>query len=1673
MKGKAVLIFIFFFCFSTVSFAFDYITNKNFIAYTPIPQPAKEVAVTDPDFNTTFYRVSDANLDGVGDRMAMVVYSRWSPLSSGQDYLYLQRAVGNPDALIYSAQDHSLIKILPEYITIDGVPNQFFISMESAEIRWDYTGDHPHRFYYVSGMKFYQYDVLSDTAHLIHDFSNEFPTAVKIHNDVEGDSSSDSRYWVWMVKGPYNGSHFPLLAIITYDKETDQILGVMDLAKYQANGGHYSSLPTPNMVDISPSGRKVVCLWGRCWGDAAYGERYLDIGTVFDGPHAWDLDFTGPVKVSIDETHSGWAWGYDGSELFVSQNNRQDWIEARNIDTGEIIQILQHGDLGWGNGFHFARMPQSKPGWVLMSTYKSGANSDWGDNQLLMLEIKPAAENPKVWRLGHTHNNYDEYYAEGFAAMSQYGDKLWWGAKWPGQNNIEAYEMVLPPTWWEDLSGGLVPALYSPVDITINTNRPSFYWSDESDRGATKYWIQLSESSDFSSVIINNTNIVVTNFSASIILSDNTYYWRVQAMASNTWRGWSAIRQFNINTGSIPPDSAPVIFYSDLENGPSTGGEDNKGAFVTIFGKNFGPSRGSSYITVGGGQVDNYRVWTDTKVSFQLGNAASSGDIIIFTSQGNSNPVPFTIRSCDIYFVATNGNDGGDGSFPNPWRHLSHARSVMSGGDILYIKGGTWTTAGENSSGKLFYVSGSYPWGGNGSDGNPHCLVGYPGEEIILQANSDGESIINYVGSDDQCAINSHIVFANFTVDCNQYESGIGWRGRRNDASPTYRVRDIRFVNIEVKDYLNTGHMGGTALIEFGADGPLDDVKVLGCKVHDMDSSSRLDHGIYVAAGGNNYEIAWNTVHNIKRVVSAGGDGNAGFGIQTYRGSSSHYADLNNLKLHDNLVYECPSRGGINLSDYTKDSQIYNNIVYNCGYDGNEEGYGLRISVDAGAPGTGTHYIYNNTFYNCGEANSANDSSIIGFFTGDAQHVYLRNNIFHAVANQNYAYNALDPALYTTSDNLWYGNGNAPSWASGQINSDPQLEDINNYNFHLASDSPCRDSGYDTTSMVPRDKDGVTRPQNTLVDIGAYEYAGSSTPVLTAPNLISPLHDIWTNHNTPVFDWSDVTGAEQYNIQIASDPGFTALQINATNTVSDFIPSVPLNDGTNYWKVRAYSTSVGFGPFSSTRIIKINTTVPSPPATPGWINAQAISDCQIDLIWQNIDNETAFTLFRNAVNQSNTANRVTGTSVNITNYSDTGLTPLTKYYYWIKAYNSAGHSGFSSVASNTTLVPSLTVTVFSDDFSTDKNWTGYGSPAQWERGPATSGGGEYGNEDPSLDHTLSADNYVAGNHIGGDYDNNIADTYWLTSPVIDCSYHDNVQLSFYRYLNVEQSAYDHVYLSVFNGSIWVVIWSNTGNITDSDWVYQSFDISAYADNNSLFQVRFGMGTTDVGWRYSGWNLDDIVISGNTSSSTLGAPVLLTPADDIWTNSGIIVFDWSDVMLAEKYNIQISDDNSFATLLLNVTNLDSNYTVSNSHGGTNYWRVRAFKESTGFGPFSEVRNLKIRKGSDTILSNQDISILPEGVSKSYPNPVSRIQIMTFEYGYNVNKIRDKIDLTIYNLSGHIVFSETYSPGEAKITWDLKTERNYKAACGLYLYRITVIYTDGSKITTDYNKFVIIK
>jgi len=340
---------------------------------------------------------------------------------------------------------------------------------ESHEVRWDTSGRHPYRVYYIQGMKFWMIDDIRDqqaSRILIKDFSAEFPQSTKIYNDVEGDSSNDSDHWAWMAvhyaKNANGMQTYLVDAFIHYQISTDSThsLKPADLAgsNLDREANQASFTYRPNMVEMSPLGTGVVLHMGRKWDDVNYGGQGKHyINTWFDGPHLWPVDFDfqsqQPVKISVGETHSGWSFDHNEQEVFISQNNRTDKLDAIKVqghDAGydNRLEVASHADFGWAMGFHYGKMPQSKPGWLFMNSY-SKENQLWAGNQFMMIQLKAEHQEPIVWRISPAYNSYQGAYRdEAPAAINLSGNRIYWSSNWGGQlDHREVFMIELPDDW--------------------------------------------------------------------------------------------------------------------------------------------------------------------------------------------------------------------------------------------------------------------------------------------------------------------------------------------------------------------------------------------------------------------------------------------------------------------------------------------------------------------------------------------------------------------------------------------------------------------------------------------------------------------------------------------------------------------------------------------------------------------------------------------------------------------------------------------------------------------------------------------------------------------------------------------------------------------------------------------------------------------------------------------------------------------------------------------------------------------------------------------------------------------------------------------------------------------------------------------------------------------------
>ena len=176
---------------------------------------------------------------------------------------------------------------------------------------------------------------------------------------------------------------------------------------------------------------------------------------------------------------------------------------------------------------------------------------------------------------------------------------------------------------------------------------------------------------------------------------------------------------------------APTLFFSDLVNGPNSGGQGNNGAFVTLYGNYFGSN---PTVTVGGGTAivtmpPSSYLWYQ-KMTIQLGALAQTGSIVVSNSNGVSNGLPFTVCGGNIYFVATNGSDSNAGSYTAPWKTLLHAVQTTGAGSIIYAMDGVTqeTDDGQGWSAAILLRAG---WC-QGTAASPKALIAYPTATVTI-----------------------------------------------------------------------------------------------------------------------------------------------------------------------------------------------------------------------------------------------------------------------------------------------------------------------------------------------------------------------------------------------------------------------------------------------------------------------------------------------------------------------------------------------------------------------------------------------------------------------------------------------------------------------------------------------------------------------------------------------------------------------------------------------------------------------------------------------------------------------------------------------------------------------------------------------------------------------------
>lgn len=233
-----------------------------------------------------------------------------------------------------------------------------------------------------------------------------------------------------------------------------------------------------------------------------------------------------------------------------------------------------------------------------------------------------------------------------------------------------------------------------------------------------------------------------------------------------------------------------------------------------------------------------------------------------------------------------------------------------------------------------------------------------------------------------------------------------------------------------------------------------------------------------------------------------------------------------------------------------------------------------------------------------------------------------------------------------------------------------------------------------------------------LSSLGAVRHApkhhrhnGKSAAGLAAPRLTSPTNGAAVE-SMPTFEWSAVSKAHTYQVQISADPRFgsvvgTGMTRGSIPTYNDAVAlDEAMPDGTYYWRVRAVSAKEATGPWSETHhVLKVWAATPQlhgpDGVTVSWPTNPVVFS------WSEVPYATEYVL--TVATDPTLANQVIGSATKPLETQGTvytpskPLTPGARYFWAVTPLDGRGHPGKrSSIASFTYAWPTETTPTIAD-----------------------------------------------------------------------------------------------------------------------------------------------------------------------------------------------------------------------------------------------------------------------------------------------------------------------------------------------------------------------------------------
>ncbi len=317
-----------------------------------------------------------------------------------------------------------------------------------------------------------------------------------------------------------------------------------------------------------------------------------------------------------------------------------------------------------------------------------------------------------------------------------------------------------------------------------------------------------------------------------------------------------------------------------------------------------------------------------------------------------------------IYYCDPSGSDSNTGGIGDPFHSLNKAWTVLSAGDTLYMRGGTYTyTSQQTLSNK------------SGTSGSPIQIFAYMGEQPLIQPDA-GYTTWRFIYIDNVDYLHMKgLEIANYSQPESKYYEMVRVNTCENCTFERIDVHDAPgglylskcngnlILNCDI--YRNIDPLGSNGTNLYGnADGltikytPLGTTNtVRGCRMW-WNSDDGLD--MWENEGKVIIENTWSFWNGfVPGTFSSAGDGN---GMKLGRSTSN--TGLVNREITNCLIFQ-NKKWSITTNNYVGDINLFNNTLYDNAYQNYDSNAGGIVLYN-----NGTYNVKNNISYaNNGEPN--------------------------------------------------------------------------------------------------------------------------------------------------------------------------------------------------------------------------------------------------------------------------------------------------------------------------------------------------------------------------------------------------------------------------------------------------------------------------------------------------------------------------------------------------------------------------------------------------------------------------------------------------------------------------------------------------------------------------------